>query len=72
VPHARPQAPQLSRSVCRSRQAPEQLVVPLPHETWQLPPEHTWPLAQARPQAPQWALSVSRSRHTPEQLVVPD
>ena len=58
-------------SVWRSRQTPEQLVVPARHETWHMLPEHTVPEAHARPQAPQLLLSVVRSRHTPEQLVVP-
>ena len=67
----RPQAPQLFVSVVRSRQMPEQLVVPATHVTVQVPAEHTWPEAHARPHMPQLLLSVVRSRQTPEQLVVP-
>jgi hypothetical protein len=48
-----PQAPQLARSVCRSRQVPEQLESPVPHDTWHTPAEHTWPAAQSVPQVPQ-------------------
>jgi len=50
---ARPQAPQLVRSVASSRQTPEQLVVPAPHDTVHTPAEHTCPAAHARPQTPQ-------------------
>ncbi len=72
APQTRPQAPQLLLSLARSRQTPEQLVVPAVHETVHALLEHTWPAGQARPQAPQLALSVVRSRQMPEQLVVPD
>ena len=37
----RAQAPQLPLSVPRSRQVPLQLVVPSPHDTAQVPAEHT-------------------------------
>jgi hypothetical protein len=63
--------PQLLLSVVRSRQTPEQLVVPAPHETVHMPREQIWPEGQPRPQAPQLALSVWRSRQTPVQLLVP-
>ena len=68
---ARPHMPQWPLSVARSRQVPEQLVVPAPQETTQAPMEQTWPAAQAVPQAPQWLMSVCRSRQTPEHSVWP-
>ncbi len=63
--------PQLLLSVSRSRQTPEQFMVPAPQVTEHTPEEHTWPDAHPTPQAPQLLLSVWRSLHTPEQLVVP-
>ena len=63
--------PQWSRSVWVSRQAPEQLVVPAPQETAQVPPEQTCPAAQTRPHMPQLRASVVRSRQAPEQSVKP-
>ncbi len=68
----RAQAPQLLLSVSRSRQTPEQFVVPDTQVTVHTPAEQTWPDEHARPQAPQFAVSLVRSRHTPEQFVVPD
>jgi hypothetical protein len=59
--------PQLLLSVWRSRQTPEQLVVPATHETEHVPAEHTCPEAQVRPHAPQFKRSVWRSRHVPVQ-----
>ena len=64
---ARPQEPQLERSLVRSRQTPEQLVVPDPQETVHVPAEHTWPDGHMRPQAPQLRRSVASSRQVPEQ-----
>jgi hypothetical protein len=61
--------PQLLRSVWRSRHVPEQLVVPAPHETVQVPREQTWPAGHATPQAPQLSTSVWRSRQVPEQSI---
>ena len=64
--------PQFPVSVVRSRQTPEQLVVPETQLTVHTPAEHTWPDAHPRPHAPQLLLSVVRSRQTPVQLVVPE
>jgi hypothetical protein len=55
-----------------SRQAPEQLVKPVAHDTLHTPPEHTWPAGQMRPQPPQWLLSVPRSRQVLTQTVRPE
>ncbi|MEZ4408037.1 MAG: hypothetical protein R3A52_16415 [Polyangiales bacterium] len=44
---------------------------PVPHDTTQVPAEHTCPAAQALPHAPQLARSFCRSRHDPEQSVKP-
>jgi hypothetical protein len=54
-----------------SRQTPEQLVVPDPHDTAHVPDEHTWPAGHAVPHIPQLRLSVWMSRHAPEQSVKP-
>jgi hypothetical protein len=51
-----PQPPQFWRSVCRSRQTPEQLVNPLAQVTEHTSPSTRCPLAQAVPQAPQLAV----------------
>ena len=66
---ARAQAPQLVRSISRSRQVPEQLVWPAAQVVTQAPAEHTWPAAQARPHTPQLLLSLPRVTHAPPQLV---
>lgn len=69
--HARPHAMQLSGSVLRLTQLPEQSVSPAPQVTTQVREEHTCPEGQIVPQAPQLLLSLARSRHTPEQLACP-
>ena len=53
APHALAQAPQLTLSVPRLTQRPEQLVSPLWHETAHVPAEQTPPDLQAAPQVPQ-------------------
>jgi hypothetical protein len=71
APQAMPHAPQLSRSVVRSRHTPEQFISLTAHETTHIEPEHTCPAPQAMPHAPQFARSLVRSRHTPAQFVRP-
>ena len=63
------QRPQLLLSVVRSRQPPEQLVVPERHDTAHAPAEQSWPDGHTTPHAPQLLLSVFRSRQVPEQSV---
>ena len=58
-------------SVARSRQTPEQLVVPDTQVTVHTLDTQICPDAQMRPQAPQLPVSLVRSRHTPEQLLRP-
>ena len=67
MPQFRPQAPQLSGSRMRSRQAPEHMTSPAMQEFWHVPSTQIWPEAQALPQVPQFRWSVSRSAHEPEQ-----
>ena len=69
APQTRPHIPQLFRSLRRSRQAPEQLVIPAPHWSTQAPAVQASLDPHTRPQAPQFALSLCRLRHTPEQRV---
>ena len=66
-----PHAPQLFTSVWRSRQTPPQSVVPVTHDTVQVPREQTVPEGHTLPQVPQLPTSVARSRQVPEQFVVP-
>ncbi len=66
-----PHAPQWALSVCVSRQAPEQLVSPEPHDTRHAPSSQLSPVAQRTPHAPQWVRSLARSRQAPEQSVNP-
>jgi hypothetical protein len=56
--HALPQAPQLARSLWRSRQTPAHSLVPATQETRHAPPSQTCPEAHALPQAPQFSRSL--------------
>jgi hypothetical protein len=51
---------------------PPQSTRPAWQESWQEPPEQTWPEAQAVPQVPQLALSEAASTHFPPQSMRPD
>jgi hypothetical protein len=58
---ALPQAPQLARSLCRSRHAPPHSVCPSRQLTTHAPRSQMRPLGQALPQAPQLARSLCGS-----------
>jgi hypothetical protein len=78
-PRQSPVAPQCERSVPGSTHAPLQLTWPAGQDTWQVPPEQTWPDAHVAPAlppvqsllAPQWSRSVEGSTQTPLQLMRP-
>jgi hypothetical protein len=62
---ARVQSPQWSASVEVLMHCPLQLVVPLGHDTTQLPPEQTSFAPHGSPHAPQFASLDSRLTHLP-------
>jgi hypothetical protein len=64
-----PQAPQLTRSLIKGRQIPEQSVWPFGQI--HLPPAQDLPPEQAFPQLPQLLLLDFGSTQTPEQLLCP-
>jgi hypothetical protein len=67
--HARPQAPQLARSVAVLTQATPHIVSPAPQP--HVPPTQGCPAAHARPQPPQLPASVLVLTHAPPQSCVP-